>query len=187
MPIEHDIRDWSKYVLEVPNEHLGGLPACPYAKQAWLKNKVKVIETDTVFVSATDNMDCVLDKTYDLLICASYNLPSAHVMDAWVKTMNEVSASQNAYFMCFHPEYGAEEADLDFLYETDWESGIEQEYCMVFVQRLDDVDDKSKQLEKLGYYQAFNPDEYESLVLKRRQLRERYHNGNETSCNEESR
>ena len=38
------MRDWSRTVLEVPNESLNGLP-CPYAKEAWKQNKVNVIET----------------------------------------------------------------------------------------------------------------------------------------------
>ena len=40
-----DLRDWSKTVLEVPNDALKGLPACPYAREAWKQNKVNVIET----------------------------------------------------------------------------------------------------------------------------------------------
>ena len=38
--VERDIRNWSHNFLEVPNEKLNGLPPCPYAKQAWLDNKV---------------------------------------------------------------------------------------------------------------------------------------------------
>jgi hypothetical protein len=38
--IEADIRKWSHEFLEVPNDKLNGLPPCPYAKQAWLDNKV---------------------------------------------------------------------------------------------------------------------------------------------------
>jgi hypothetical protein len=180
--IEDDIRVWSKHVLEVPNTHLAGLPACPYAKQAWVNNKVSVIETDNVFVESLSNVDQVLSGTYDLLICASYELPDADEMNRWVQRMNETMAQRDAYFMCFHPDYGAEEAELDFLYEHEWESAIEDEYCMIFVQRLTDVDNKSVKLEKLGYYEAFNPDDYDNLVTKRRQLRKKYH-GNETSCN----
>ena len=29
-----DVRIWSKNFLEVPNLHLGGVPACPFAKKA---------------------------------------------------------------------------------------------------------------------------------------------------------
>ena len=38
--VERDIRNWSHNFLEVPNAKLNGLPPCPYAKQAWLDDKV---------------------------------------------------------------------------------------------------------------------------------------------------
>ena len=40
--IKEDVRLWSKHYLEVSNKHLGGFPACPFAKKAWLDNKVQV-------------------------------------------------------------------------------------------------------------------------------------------------
>lgn len=181
--IEQDLRDWSKHVLEVPNIALNGLPACPYAKKAWMDNKVHVMEVDDIVVSALKHRRMVLED-FDLLILASYNIPSSTQLQKVIDATNLICAHENLYFMCFHPDYGAEDAELDFLYEHDWESSIEAEYAMVFVQRLTDVDNKSRHLEKLGYYQAFGKDDYESLVLKRRHLR-KIHHGDETTCNEE--
>jgi len=37
-----DVRLWSSHYLEIPNIHLGGVPACPFAKKAWQDNKVWV-------------------------------------------------------------------------------------------------------------------------------------------------
>ena len=46
MPLEEDVkqdvRKWSEHFLEVPNKHLGGIPACPFAKKSWNDNKVIV-------------------------------------------------------------------------------------------------------------------------------------------------
>jgi len=183
--IEDDLRDWSKHVLEVPSPHLKGLPPCPYARKAWLNNKVEVIEAHNDFVvTAVKNAYKVLNDTLELVVVASYALPDADSLQKSIEALNILGAKQDLYFMCFHPDYGAEDAELDFLYDTTWQSSIEQEYCMVFVQRLSNVDDKSRVLETKGYYEAFPKEEYEQLVLQRRQLRERYHNGNETSCND---
>ena len=41
--------------------------------------------------------------------------------------------------MEFHPDYGAEDADLDFLYDNDWESSLDKPYCMIFIQDLEQV------------------------------------------------
>ena len=74
--------------------------------------------------------------------------------------------------MEFHPDYVSEDADLDFLYEHELESDIEDEYAMLFIQSLSKVDDASLRLEKLGYYDVYPKDEYEALVLDRRKRRQ---------------
>jgi len=173
--IADDLRSWSKHVLEVPSAHLNGLPPCPYAKKAWLDNKVKVIQVGDVLLSAPEYAP-LTDHQYDLVVIASFNIPDASEMEEVVQQYNDEGCADDYYFMLFHPEYGAEEADLDFLYEHDWVSGIEDEYCMIFIQKLSKVDDLSVQLEKQGYYKAFPEDEYQTLVLDRRNRR----HGNET-------
>ena len=37
-----DVRKWSELFLEVPNKHLGGMPACPFAKKTWKEKNVLV-------------------------------------------------------------------------------------------------------------------------------------------------
>ena len=170
--IEDDLRSWSKYVLEVPSVHLNGLPPCPYARKAWIENNVKVVESEDILSDALMNRTLV--KEYDLVVVASYDLPDPEDMQEAIEKYNDVFASEDLHFMLFHPEYGAEEAELDFLYDTEWESGIEEEYCMVFIQKLSKVDDYSLQLEKKGYYDAFPEDEYQTLVLDRRKRRHGY-------------
>ena len=75
MSIEADLRDWSRTVLEVPNESLNGLPACPYAKEAWKQNKVNVIETQNLGIE-TICQARKFDNTYDLVVVASDTFPS---------------------------------------------------------------------------------------------------------------
>lgn len=176
--IEDDLRDWSKHVLEVPSPHLKGLPPCPYARKAWVDNQVKVIECANVLESSLVYRDLV--SRYDLIVVASYRIPDPELMAKTIDEYNQTYAKNDLYFMLFHPEYGAEEAELDFLYEHDWESNIEKEYCMVFIQKLSKVDDYSLQLEKKGYYDAFPEDEYTTLVLDRRKRRHGY----ETTSND---
>lgn len=176
--IEEDLRDWSKNVLEIPSTHLNGLPPCPYAKKAWATNKVKVIECASVLKSALVYKDLVSE--YDLIVVASYQIPDPDEMEQTIEHYNNTYAKDDLYFMLFHPEYGAEEAELDFLYDIDWKSNIEEEYCMVFIQKLSKVDDLSLQLEKQGYYTAFPEDEYQTLVLNRRKRR----HGDETKSND---
>jgi len=177
--IEEDLRSWSREVLEVPNPHLSGMPACPYAKQAWKQDKVLVIESDNIFAAtlrACANFS-LFDK--ELVVVASYNIPDFEEFREFVDALNEVFP--DAHCMQFHPEYGADEAELDFLTDNPWQSSTEYEYCMVFVQDLRLVVAASDRLEALGYYSAYPRDEYEELVVNRKR---RLTDGNETSCDE---
>ena len=179
--IEDDLKHWSKTVLEVPNKHLNGLPACPYAKAAWASNKVKVMEHDSIFDGTVLASEQFWKHDYELIIVVSFKIPEFEEFDHWVRSLNDVFSPQDLHLMGFHPEYGAEDADLDFLYDHEWESDIRDDYCMIFLQSLSQVDDASKILEKKGYYDAFRHVEYEELVLKRRERR----NGNEAESNED--
>ena len=168
--IKEDIRSWSREVLEVPNPELNGLPACPYAKQAWKQNKVRVVETDFLTKDvATEAQN--FDNTYDLVIVASYKFPEIDFFDTYIEHLNDRYSENDLHIMGFHPEYGAEDADLDFLYDNDWESSVEDEYAMLFIQSLSKVDEASLQLEKMGYYNVYPEEEYQTLVLDRRKRR----------------
>lgn len=170
MNIEDDLRDWSSKVLEVPNAVLGGLPACPYAKEAWKQNKVSVVETSNLGIE-TICQARKFDNTYDLVVVASYTFPSQYAFTDFIEFLNDTFTKNDLHIMGFHPDYGAEDADLDFLYEHEWESALEDEYAMMFIQSLSKVDDASRKLEKLGYYNVYPSDEYQTLVVDRRKRR----------------
>ena len=172
MSIEADLRDWSQTVLEVPNKSLNGLPACPYAKEAWKQNKVNVIETDNLGIESICQAR-KFDNTYDLVVVASYTFPSPYSFTEFINFLNDTFTKKDLHIMGFHPEYGAEDADLDFLYEHEWESALEDEYAMMFIQSLSKVDDASLRLEKLGYYNVYPSEEYQTLVVDRRKRRTR--------------
>lgn len=170
MSIEEDLRSWSRNVLEIPNDTLGGLPACPYAKEAWKQNKVNVIETSNLGIE-TICQARKFDNTYDLVVVSSYSFPSPYAFTDFIEFLNTTFTKNDLHIMGFHPDYGAEDADLDFLYEHEWESAIEKEYAMMFIQSLSKVDDASRKLEKLGYYSVYPSEEYQTLVVDRRKRR----------------
>jgi hypothetical protein len=170
-PIEADIRKWSHEFLEVPNEKLNGLPPCPYAKQAWLDNKV-VFSINTGVDGLAKEVADFNEHDYDIVVWASQYLPDMHYLEGWCDGVNEALsiAGKDMHLMVFHPDYDAQEAGLDFLVED----GVVDEslvYCMVFVQRLSPLDDAALSLEKSGYYKHFPVDVFQSLVIERRRLR----------------
>lgn len=170
-PIEADIRKWSHEFLEVPNKKLNGLPPCPYAKQAWLDDKV-VFSVNTGVDGLAKEVADFESHDYDIVVWANEVLPDMHYLDGWCDGVNEAMsiAGKDMHLMVFHPDYDAEEAGLDFLVED----GVVDEslsYCMVFVQRLSTLDDAALSLEKSGYYKHFPVDVFHSLVIDRRRLR----------------
>jgi hypothetical protein len=160
-PVEADIRKWSHEFLEVPNAKLNGLPPCPYAKQAWLDDKVS-FSINTGLEGLIAEVKRFEQHDYDIVVWANQYLPD----------INEAMsiAGKDMHLMVFHPDYDAEEAGLDFLVDEDaTDEGLV--YCMVFVQRLSTLDDAALSLEKSGYYKHFPEEVYQSLVLDRRELR----------------
>jgi len=169
--IEADIRKWSHEFLEVPNAKLNGLPPCPYAKQAWLDNKV-IFSINTGLDGLAKEVADFESHEYDIVVWANEVLPDIHYLDGWCDGVNQAMsiAGKDMHLMVFHPDYDAEEAGLDFLVED----GVVDHnllYCMVFVQRLSTLDDAALSLEKSGYYKHFPEEVYQSLVLDRRELR----------------
>ena len=164
--IENDLRSWSREVLEVPSEHLKGMPPCPYAKEAWKKDKVLVLETDDIFDSTAVYTQFFEDFEKELVVVASFNMPDIDEFNAFVDELNRKVTTLHC--MGFHPGYDAEDAELDFLSDNDWVSSVDEDYCMIFIQDLQTVVRASDKLEKLGYYKAYPESEYQELVVERK-------------------
>lgn len=177
--IEDDLRSWSKEVLEVRNPHLGGLPACPFAKQAWRENKVLVVETNDFSHDSRRLCSTFQDLDKDLVVVATYDIPDLQDLNDLVEELN--ATHPDLHCMQFHPDCDAVDAELDFLSDNDWVSGEEQAYAMLFIQDLRAVVDASDRLERLGYYTFYPPDEYEALVVNRKR---RLDHGHETQSDE---
>jgi len=170
-PVEADIRKWSHDFLEVSNKKLNGLPPCPYAKQAWLDDKVS-FSINTGLEGLIKEVTIFELHDYDIVVWANQYLPDMEYLDGYCDGINEAMsiAGKDMHLMVFHPDYDAEEAGLDFLIDEDAkDEGLV--YCVVFVQRLSTLDDAALSLEKSGYYEHFPEEVYKSLVLDRRELR----------------
>lgn len=170
-PVEQDVRKWSNEFLEIPQQKLNGLAPCPYAKQAWIEDKV-TFSIDTGLDGLVNEVSKFDSHKYDIVVWASTVLPEVDYLDGFCDGMNEALAAtgKDMHLMVFHPEYDAEEAGLEFLVD-DGASDTDLEYCMVFIQKLSLLDDASLSLEKSGYYTHFPDDVYNSLVIERRKLR----------------
>lgn len=176
--IEKDIRRWSKEVLEVPSQELNNLPVCPYAKQVW-KNKTCKFDINDEFSTLKSCVDKFVNGSYSkyqIVIWTSYEYPdSQQYFEGYLEGYNEslAIAGKDVYLMGFHPDFDATEANLDFL-NREYDQEEQDEYAMVFLQRLSEINQASKDLEKKGYYKNFPTQIYNSLILERRNLQDGY-------------
>ena len=117
--IINDVRLWSKHYLEVPNLHLGGVPACPYAKKAWHDNKVWVAVKTKHTTYKKELNDCIKNLDFskkDILIFCdpyySYNPDELHLA---TEDYNDWYNRKDIYFMSFHPSNPVLKKNRSFL------------------------------------------------------------------------
>ena len=158
-------------MIKIPNAKLNGLPPCPYAKQAWLDDKVS-FSINTGLEGLIAEVKRFEQHDYDIVVWANQYLPDMEYLDGYCDGINEAMsiAGKDMHLMVFHPGYDATEAGLDFLVD-DGVTDDSLSYCMVFVQKLSKLDDAALYLEKSNYYEHFPEDVYKALVLDRRRLR----------------
>ena len=170
--VRNDIKSWSKEVLEIPNPHLSGIKACPYAETAWRENKVEVVTGDNI-KDLKQAIKQFNPKHKDMIIWTTFYLKNYNVWNNWVEKWNQKNAKNDLHLMLFHPDYPPEEGNEDYLLDNNWESKI-NDYVMIFIQSLSALNKASFRLEKLGYYDKLPIHIYKTLVLERRRLENGY-------------
>tara|TARA_R110002096_G_scaffold269062_1_gene462844 strand:+ start:856 stop:1476 length:621 start_codon:yes stop_codon:yes gene_type:complete len=183
--IVEEIKRWSSQVLERPSPFFNGLPPCPYARAAWVNNKVRVDfgDADRV-VWHTQHWD----DTADLIILVAESSWDINKIEEWCRRTNKTVADQDFVLMPFVPGEGIGTGQPDEE-ANDWEPIVDEDYAMVFIQRLSDVNDASEVLEQSGYYKNCSA-EFLKYVSDRRERFEhawtQQEEGNEEAGQEEA-
>ena len=147
------IEEWVHNDLSVVDPDIGYAP-CPFAKKALRDDRLRVVEC----ISRQDLWETVaaqcknFSNKHSVIICLEEE-PS--------QTYEEVEAAciaMNEWFAC-------NKLDL-------WLLSFQTDFTMVFIQRLSELDDASKILEKTGYYDNYTKEDYLNLILNRRRRRE---------------
>ena len=153
-----EIMAWSDHTLQKPNPYYNGLPPCPYAQKAWEDEKVLIL-----FKYNQDWQVLIVDMAFD---------QDSEKFHGYLEGMNEaisegVFIDRDIWLMGFHPH---DEAN-DFIDDSSFMHMVEDEYAMVFVQRLSKVQEAADKLAKKGYYDNYL-EEYnaEEIFQKRADL-----------------
>lgn len=160
--IVEEIRRWIENVLSVPSDHFNKLPPCPYAKQAWARNEVKVV------FGGREQVDIVLDdwpENADIVIVVVVDPLEYEDLNDWCDEQNEQLKSEDLTLMPFVPgetiDTGQPDEEM-----TNWNPLVEEEYAMIFVQSLTELEEASENLKSKGYYKNCS-NEFMEYVRKR--------------------
>ena len=169
--IEEDIISWSKDFLELPNKELGDKPVCPYAKKARISGQIDIVVQESgekllqTVVNQCNNFK-QSGKKICIVACSDLEV-TADELDSYVHALNHVFVPQDVYLMASHP--GNDLEPVEFLENTDWES--DNEFLMVLIQPFEELEKASSNLNKIGFYESWPQDYYESTVNKRKTYR----------------
>lgn len=151
--------NWLKNFVEVPNKNLNGWSPCPYARQARLDNKIKIIvqELETNVLASVENNLEFLDKDVEVIIfCFDPNkiLPE--------ELLDNISSLNKKY------------SDLIFLEDhpamQEYINGVKMNFgecVLVLAQKKDKLNDASNKLKNKGYYDCWSQSNLEDIVLWR--------------------
>jgi len=153
-----DFERWIMDVLDVPHAALNGQAPCPFAKQAWLKKRYRLVITgnlarDLAGTAAAWPADC------DVWIWVCEQLLDVKELSAVTADANHTQLMPQGYIALEgHPQIP--EAVLD----CDMNQG---QYCYVIVQPLDKLARSKIVLDKNGYYDNWPRDMYDQIVAAR--------------------
>ena len=179
-----DVRLWSKHYLEVPNLHLGGVPACPFAKKTWHDKKVwvSVKSKGSTYKTELNNHIKNLDFSVSeiLVFCDPYYSYSPDDLYVATEDYNFFYNSQDIYFMSFHPQNPATVDEQEFLVAP--EGKIPQvdsslKYSMMLVQKFSQLQQASDKLKKQGYYSKWPKGYYRDVVVSREEKYKKINGG----------
>tara|TARA_R100000081_G_scaffold84033_1_gene52353 strand:+ start:164 stop:706 length:543 start_codon:yes stop_codon:yes gene_type:complete len=161
-----EIRKWSEEVLETSCVKHNNLPACPFAKNSWDKEKVKCVLGKgglwEDIVTYIENFD----DAYDVVIyCGTdYEDITAEEVEERIMLLNEFAVPRNLWIMGSHP-------DTEIPHAADqehFEPISDEDYYQIFIQRLDVLVKASDSIEAKGYYQNYINKDFLSLVKSRK-------------------
>ena len=157
---ESSINDWITNFLSKPSEAFNNLPACPYAKKAWLDNAVLTHWLDDVSYIDTEIKNYTLQWPQDkevVVLGFNYNNITPEELSKIIDDNKQLLDDRGYIALEDHP------------LEVEQVQGVilnHGKYALVLLQEADKLDTARTWLEKKGYYKNW-PAEYKQEVQNR--------------------
>jgi hypothetical protein len=182
--VKEDVRKWSLHYLEVPNVHLGGMPACPFAKKTWSDNKV-LVEVKRKYKQYKAELNGHIRQLdfsiHELLIfCDPYFNYSLEQFQDIIDEYNAWYNKKDIFFMGFHPHNPANEEEQEFLVTPNGSAPLIEshlDYSMMLAQKFSQLQEASDKLHKAGYYDKWPKGYYQDVVVSRAKTYKRIFGG----------
>ena len=145
--------------LEKPNDKLSDWSPCPFARKARIENKIKIVfgEDERVRFNILDQIYSL--NTYDVIVvCFDHTKISIDELSSIVTDMNKELMYKNVVLLEDHP------------FDEEYVNGVKMNFgqcALVFIQKLDKLQEASNQLKKKNYYDTWTLEQYNKVVAWR--------------------
>jgi len=167
-----EIMAWSDHTLHKPNPFYNGMPPCPYAQKAWEDNKVLILFKYDTNMQVLYSTISQWEDAFDLVIIVDMAFQKdSDVFHDYLEQLNEaisdgVFIDRDMWLMGFHPH----DEPNDFIDDNSFMQIVEDEYAMIFVQRLSKVQESADKLAKKGYYDNYLEEYDAEQIFQNREL-----------------
>lgn len=172
--IYDDLKHWAQTQLSKRLPSLMNLPPCPFAAQAFVENKVTVIDsTGWMFTNMTLAKEAFwefyLQEKSEMLILVD-TLYEAYTPEQMYACSDALLNDDNngVWLIPFHPDSEGELSPISDYDDDDYVPLLGIDYAMCFVQPTSHLNKASRLLERRGYYENWEEDQLEDLRIRRR-------------------
>jgi hypothetical protein len=160
--IEQKLTDWMVDFVEQPHRGLGQWAPCPYARQARINNKIKIVHSDHERLTVVVEQQLPeLEHKEVVVVCFDHTKISAQELEKLIKVYNQqVLMARNYVILEDHPD------------AVELVNGVHMNFghCgLLVIQRLDKLTTASEQLKSKGYYDTWSQSELDQVVAWRSQ------------------
>ena len=150
------MKEWILNDLSSPVAVLNNFSKCPYAKTAFLENKVLFADGSTNLPVVVKNIIAHWDnQPTEVVVIHLGDSISSEDIETTVDTLNQQYMLEDFIFLDDHVD------NEECMYNVVFNNG---KYNVLFLQKKSKLDLATKKLEKLGYYKNWTEEYYNKVV-----------------------
>lgn len=154
---------WIKDYLIIPNNLIGNLPPCPYAKTAILNNQIKIISyqeegnTKTIFEFLYDQITH-WDNSKSVIVCVDIDKNPYSSLKIIMKCLNREFMQDDFIVLIDNPEdpFIVNGVNMTF-----------PEYPLILIQKKSELQKATNDLKKTNYYSYWTQDQIDETITWR--------------------